>query len=66
MSYNKIVSSQLIKALNTSGKAVTAKYATKTSAWERTFLSQNVQDDFCKALEKTSDIPAGATIAILA
>lgn len=64
MSFNKIVSSQMIKTLtNTSGKTLTVKYAIKTSNWDRSFLAQ---DDFCSALEKTSDLPADATIAILA
>jgi hypothetical protein len=66
MSFNKVVSSQLIKTVNAGGKPLTAKYATKTSTWERNYLSQTVQDDFCKALEKTSNVPAGATIAVLA
>jgi hypothetical protein len=66
MSYNKVIPSKVIKTVNTGGKAIQVKYATKTSTWERRFLVQGVQDEFCEALKKASDIPAGATIAVLA
>ncbi|OCL11111.1 hypothetical protein AOQ84DRAFT_396452 [Glonium stellatum] len=65
MSANKIVSSQLIKTIKNSGKNIKLKYATKTEAWDRTYLAQSVQEDFGKAVEK-ADVPAGATTAILA
>jgi hypothetical protein len=65
MPANKILSSQAIKTVANSGKNITVKYATKTETWDRSYLASNVQDDFSKAIEK-ADIPAGATVAILA
>lgn len=66
MSYNKVISSKVIKTVTAGGKAIQVKYATKTSTWERSFLAQSVQDEFCDALKKVNDVPAGAAIAILA
>ncbi|USP75770.1 hypothetical protein yc1106_03044 [Curvularia clavata] len=66
MSYAKILSSQFIKTVTTaSGRVLEAKYATKTPSWKRILLAQMVQDHFCSTLEKTIDIPARATAAIL-
>jgi hypothetical protein len=65
MSANKIISSQVIKTVANRGKNITVKYAIKTETWDRSYLASNVQDDFSKAIEK-ADIPAGATMAILA
>ncbi|KAK7180432.1 uncharacterized protein CC84DRAFT_1191782 [Paraphaeosphaeria sporulosa] len=48
MSYNKVISSKVIKTVNAGGKAI-----------------QGVQDEFCEALKKAGDVPAGAAIAIL-
>lgn len=62
---NKILSSQAIKTVANSGKNIMVKYATKTETWDRSYLASSVQDDFSKAIEK-ADIPAGATVAILA
>ncbi|KAH9866831.1 hypothetical protein IAQ61_007420 [Plenodomus lingam] len=66
MSYNKVISSNVIRTVNAGGKAIQVKYATKTSTWERSFLAQGVQNEFCEALEKDRDVPAGAAIGILA
>ncbi|KAF1922513.1 uncharacterized protein M421DRAFT_426849 [Didymella exigua CBS 183.55] len=66
MSYNKVISSKVIKTVNAGGKAIQVKYATKTSSWERSFLAQGVQDEFCEAVKKAPDVPASAAIAILA
>ena len=66
MTPNKIISSQLIRTVANHGKNIKVKYATKTESWDRTFLASSVQEDFSKAIEKTDDIPSGATTAILA
>jgi hypothetical protein len=66
MSYNKVFSSQAIKSILTkAGKPLQVEYATQTSAWERIYLAQNVQDDFASALENTTDIPDNAATAVL-
>jgi hypothetical protein len=65
MSANRIFSSQLIRTVSASGKVVKVKYTTQTESWDRTYLATHVQDDFSNAVEKT-DIPEGATVAILA
>ncbi|KAL5432747.1 hypothetical protein PMIN06_011907 [Paraphaeosphaeria minitans] len=66
MSYNKVISSKVIKTFNVGGKAIQVQYATETSTWECSFLAQGVQDEPCEALKKARDVPAGAPIAILA
>ncbi|PVH70712.1 hypothetical protein DL98DRAFT_597580 [Cadophora sp. DSE1049] len=65
MSANKIIASQVIKTVANRGKHITVKFATKTETWDRSYLASSVQDDFSKAIEK-ADIPAGATVAVLA
>jgi hypothetical protein len=66
MSYNKIVSSQSIKSIMTkANKSLKLEYATKTSAWERLYLAQGVQDDFTRAMENTTDVPDNAATAVL-
>ncbi|OBT39073.1 hypothetical protein VE00_09918 [Pseudogymnoascus sp. WSF 3629] len=65
MPANKILSSQAIKTVANNGKNIMVKYATKTETWDRSYLASSIQDDFSKAVEK-ADIPAGATVAILA
>ncbi|KAF2848296.1 hypothetical protein T440DRAFT_500615 [Plenodomus tracheiphilus IPT5] len=55
MSYNKIISSKAIKTVNAGGKAIQVN-----------FLAQGVQNEFCEAVKKARDVPAGAAIAILA
>ena len=65
MSANRVIASQVIKTVANRGKKITVKYATKTETWDRAYLASSVQDDFSKAVEK-ADIPAGATVAVLA
>jgi len=62
---NKIIAAQHIKTVFNSGSTIAVKYATKTEAWNRTYLDKKVQDDFGKAVEET-EVPAGATVVVLA
>ncbi len=55
---NKVISSA-------TGKNIAIKYATKTDTWTRPHLSQSVQDELKKAIEK-ADIPENAACAIMA
>lgn len=59
---NKIISGQFIKIIH---RTIEIKFATRTEAWERTYLAKRVQHSFGKAIE-SADIPAKATTAILA
>ncbi|KAG4438607.1 hypothetical protein IFR05_005931 [Cadophora sp. M221] len=65
MSANKIIPNQFVKTVANRGKTIEVKFATKTETWDRSYLASGVQDDFSKAIEK-ADIPAGATVAVLA
>jgi len=65
MATNKIIASQLIKNINKAGKDIAVKYATKTEAWDRTFLAPQVQEQFTKVIEK-ANVPSNATTAVLA
>ncbi|KAF1840646.1 uncharacterized protein K460DRAFT_320927 [Cucurbitaria berberidis CBS 394.84] len=60
----RIVSSTGIKTIVKSGRRINVQYTTETDTWKRYLLSQAIQDDFVKAVEK-ADIPANATTAIM-
>ncbi|AEO67334.1 uncharacterized protein THITE_2116226 [Thermothielavioides terrestris NRRL 8126] len=60
----KVISSSVIRTVINGGRAITAKYATKTDAWHRVLLSPEIQEEFATALEK-APIPANAAIAIM-
>jgi len=47
-----------------SGKDIALKYATKTEAWQRTYLATNEQEKFSAAMEKT-DVPSNTATIIL-
>ncbi|KAF1937745.1 hypothetical protein EJ02DRAFT_385082 [Clathrospora elynae] len=64
MSANKVVSSSFIKKVANGGRSIDVKFATKTDAWKRTQLSQEVKDAFADAVQK-ADVPTGATAAVL-
>jgi hypothetical protein len=62
---NKVISTAVIGQVINAGKTVKIGYATKTDTWIRSHLSQGVQDEFKKALEK-ANIPANAASATMA
>ncbi|KAF2820362.1 hypothetical protein CC86DRAFT_429066, partial [Ophiobolus disseminans] len=63
-----ILSTKTITTLAEAGKNRTAlklQYATRTEAWQRTHLKVTLQAEFTKAIEKTTNIPKDAAIAVL-
>lgn len=59
--------SQFIKTMTTSkGKDIVVAYVSKTDDWERTYLSQSVQQEFTEVAEKYKDTlkPNTATVAM--
>jgi hypothetical protein len=64
MSATKILSSTAIKTIQKAGKDIALKYATKTEAWQRTYLATSEQDKFSAAMEKT-DVPSNTATVIL-
>ena len=55
----KLVASTSIKSVQADGKSITVKYATETTAWKRTFISQDLQTKFAQIVEnKHAQLPA--------
>jgi hypothetical protein len=65
MSANKIIDVKFIKTIVKSGRGLSVEYATKTDAWNRIYLADNVKTGFVKAVEN-AEVPANATKAVLA
>ncbi|EDN08849.1 hypothetical protein I7I51_00506 [Histoplasma capsulatum] len=56
---------QAIKNITTSaGKQIAVAYVTKTDTWERTFLSQTIQNEFTTVAEKYKDTLKPETVKV--
>lgn len=61
-----IKAASLIKNITRDGRIIAIKYATQTDAWNRPYLSSDVEEKFVKAVEKKAFIPSNVTEIIMA
>ncbi|KAI1163242.1 hypothetical protein F5B18DRAFT_322741 [Nemania serpens] len=61
-----IKATSFIKTISRDGWTIALKYATKTDAWNRSYLSPDVEDKFVKGVENKAYIPSNVTEIIMA
>ncbi|KAI0539964.1 hypothetical protein GGR58DRAFT_499589 [Xylaria digitata] len=61
-----IKATSFIKAILRDGRIILLKYATQTDAWNRSYLSSEVENRFVKAVENMAYISSNITEIIMA
>jgi hypothetical protein len=61
----QVVTSTFVRTITVGGRQLSLMIAKETGDWKRTYLAQEIQNNFVSAMAK-ADVPANAATAIMA